>query len=94
MRVITSNWIRAAFGAQGSAIALVASLFFSVVVAVQAADPAPAAKPVLTVTATRVQKSTLPLTLQANGNVAAWQEASVSAEVGGMRISDFAGQRR
>ena len=89
MRVITSNWIRAAFGAQGSAIALVASLFFSVVVAVQAADPAPAAKPVLTVTATRVQKSTLPLTLQANGNVAAWQEASVSAEVGGMRISDL-----
>jgi RND family efflux transporter MFP subunit len=89
MRVITSNWIRAAFGAQGSAIALVASLFFSVVVAVQAADPAPAAKPVLTVTATRVQKSTLPLTLQANGNVAAWQEASVSAEVGGMRIADL-----
>jgi RND family efflux transporter MFP subunit len=89
MRVITSNWKRAALGAHRSAIALVASLFVSVMVSVQAADPAPAAKPVLTVTATRVQKSTLPLTLQANGNVAAWQEASVSAEVAGMRISDL-----
>ena len=55
----------------------------------QAAEPAPAAKPALTVSTTRVQKTLLPLTLVANGNVAAWQEASVAAEVGGLRIADL-----
>ena len=55
----------------------------------QAAEPQPAAKPALTVSTTRVQKTMLPLTLVANGNVAAWQEASVSAEVGGLRIADL-----
>ena len=55
----------------------------------QAAQAQPAAKPALTVSTTRVQKTMLPLTLVANGNVAAWQEASVSAEVGGLRIADL-----
>jgi len=55
----------------------------------QAADAPTAAKPALTVSTTRVQKTMLPLTLVANGNVAAWQEASVSAEVGGLRIADL-----
>ena len=55
----------------------------------QAADAPPAVKPALTVSTTRVQKTMLPLTLVANGNVAAWQEASVSAEVGGLRIADL-----
>jgi len=55
----------------------------------QAADAPAAAKPALTVSTTRVQKTMLPLTLVANGNVAAWQEASVSAEVGGLRIADL-----
>ena len=91
MTVFTLNWKRTALGKPGHwfASALVAGLFFSVTVPARAADPAAPGKPVLTVTSTRVQKSTLPLTLQANGNVAAWQEASVSAEVGGMRISDL-----
>ena len=60
-----------------------------VVSGAQAAEPQPAAKPALTVSTTRVQKTMLPLTLVANGNVAAWQEASVSAEVGGLRIADL-----
>ncbi len=54
-----------------------------------AADAQAPAKPALTVSTTRVQKTMLPLTLVANGNVAAWQEASVSAEVGGLRIADL-----
>lgn len=54
-----------------------------------AAETAPVAKPALTVSTTRVQKTMLPITLVANGNVAAWQEASVSAEVGGLRIADL-----
>ena len=60
-----------------------------VVSGAQAAEPQPAAKPALTVSTTRVQKTMLPLALVANGNVAAWQEASVSAEVGGLRIADL-----
>lgn len=54
-----------------------------------AADVQAPGKPALTVSTTRVQKTLLPLTLVANGNVAAWQEASVSAEVGGLRIADL-----
>ncbi|WBY00123.1 efflux RND transporter periplasmic adaptor subunit [Ramlibacter tataouinensis] len=53
-----------------------------------AASPAAAPKPALTVTTTTPQASTLPVRLAANGNIAAWQEASVGAEAGGLRITD------
>jgi HlyD family secretion protein len=57
----------------------------------QAADDkaAPAApKPALTVTAVTPQESTLPVTLAANGSLYAWQEASVGAEVNGLRLAE------
>jgi RND family efflux transporter MFP subunit len=44
-------------------------------------------KPALTVTTTIPTTTMLPVTLAANGNLAAWQEASVGAEAGGLRIS-------
>ena len=47
-----------------------------------------AAKPALTVTTTTPQATTLPIRLAANGNIAAWQEASIGAEAGGLRISE------
>lgn len=47
----------------------------------------PAAKPALTVTTTSPTQAMLPLTLAANGNLAAWQEASVGAETAGLRIA-------
>ena len=46
-------------------------------------------KPVLTVTTITPRASTLPLQLQANGNVAAWQEASIGAEVNGLRLQEL-----
>lgn len=46
------------------------------------------AKPALTVATTTPQKAKLAVTLAANGNITAWQEASVGAEVAGLRISD------
>ncbi len=53
------------------------------------ADPAKTAvKPSLTVTTTTAQQAMLPLTLAANGNLAAWQEAVVGAEAGGLRIAE------
>lgn len=55
----------------------------------EAGKPAAAApKPALTVTTTTPQATTLPVRLAANGNIAAWQEASIGAETGGLRITE------
>jgi RND family efflux transporter MFP subunit len=48
----------------------------------------PAAKPALTVVLTQPQLEFLPLRVQANGNIAAWQEASIGAESDGLRLVD------
>ncbi|MDR7150091.1 RND family efflux transporter MFP subunit [Hydrogenophaga palleronii] len=48
-------------------------------------DAAP--KPSLTVTVAKPVRSSLPIRLQANGNITAWQEASVGAEVSGLRLA-------
>jgi HlyD family secretion protein len=54
-----------------------------------AGDPAKStARPALTVATTTPQKAKLPVTLAANGNITAWQEASVGAEVAGLRIAE------
>ncbi|MGV3571559.1 MAG: efflux RND transporter periplasmic adaptor subunit [Ramlibacter sp.] len=45
-------------------------------------------KPALTVTTTAPVQAMLPVTLEANGNLAAWQEASVGAEANGLRIAE------
>lgn len=47
-----------------------------------------AARPALTVTTTSPQRAALQVTLAANGNLMAWQEASVGAEVAGLRIAE------
>jgi RND family efflux transporter MFP subunit len=58
--------------------------------ATQAADDkkASTAKPALTVTTTKPVAARLPIKLAANGNVAAWQEASVSSESNGLRLTE------
>ncbi len=48
-----------------------------------AAEP----KPSLTVTVAQPERSSLPIRLQANGNITAWQEASVGAELNGLRLA-------
>jgi HlyD family secretion protein len=53
-----------------------------------AEEKAASPKPVLTVTTTTPQQAMLPLALAANGNLAAWQEASVGAEAGGLRVAE------
>lgn len=45
-------------------------------------------KPALTVSTVKAQKTSLPIRLTANGNVAAWQEAVISSESNGLRLSD------
>ncbi len=54
----------------------------------RAADEAPAdtARPALTVSTAQPQRGAVPLRLAANGNVAAWQEASIGAQSNGLRL--------
>jgi RND family efflux transporter MFP subunit len=51
------------------------------------AGDGPAPKPSMTVTVATPGTDQLSLQLQANGNIAAWQEASVGAEVAGLRLA-------
>jgi len=51
-----------------------------------AAVPTPS-KPALTVTTDTPRRAELPTRLAANGNVAAWQEASIGAEANGLRLA-------
>ncbi|RJG23934.1 efflux RND transporter periplasmic adaptor subunit [Massilia cavernae] len=46
------------------------------------------ARPALAVTAARPAAASLPLNLTANGNIAAWQEAVIGSELGGMRLTE------
>lgn len=52
-----------------------------------AAAPAGEARAAMTVTLDLPQRVSLALQLQANGSIAAWQEASVGAEVAGLRLA-------
>ncbi|MES2941214.1 MAG: efflux RND transporter periplasmic adaptor subunit [Pseudomonadota bacterium] len=54
----------------------------------KADDKKAAPRPSLTVTTATPQQVMLPVTLAANGNLAAWQEASVGAEAAGLRIAE------
>lgn len=66
----------------GAVLALV-----SVVVSAQAPPPKPV-KAALTVTLVTPQPAELPLRLAANGNITAWQEASIGTEIGGLRLAE------
>lgn len=55
----------------------------------QADDKAPvAAKAALTVTVAKPSASRLPITIGANGNITAWQEASIGSESNGLRLTE------
>ncbi len=60
-------------------------------VSVRAADDKTASaapKPALTVNITQAQPASLPVRVTANGNIAAWQEASVGTEANGLRLAE------
>jgi RND family efflux transporter MFP subunit len=50
-------------------------------------DKKGAIRPALTVTTVLPQRVSIPVKLAANGNIAAWQEASIGAEAGGLRLT-------
>ncbi len=57
-----------------------------------AAAPAATVRPALTVTTVQPRRESLPTTLAANGNIVAWQEASVGAEANGLRVAELHAQ--
>ena len=78
----------------GLALAAVLLVVFFVFVRKPAspAEPTPAGtsaapKAAMTVTVTQPSSDDLAIALQANGNVSAWQEASVGAELAGLRLA-------
>lgn len=76
-----------------TALPLVAGLGF-IVGRGHSAPPAaaPEVRPALNVEVVEPEFRELPLSLSANGSVAAWQEAVISAEVGGLRLAEIHAQ--
>jgi HlyD family secretion protein len=58
----------------------------------ESSTPAAGTKPSLTVSVIHATTATAPISLLANGNVAAWQEASVGAETAGLRVLELKAQ--
>ena len=76
---------------QSLALGCVFSLFVMLgakAVYAQGNAPKAQARPALTVTVTRAQTQNLSQRVSANGTVAAWQEASIGAEIGGLRLTE------
>lgn len=68
-------------------IAVLSLLYVSADAEAQDKKP-PVAKPALTVTVVTPVQADLPLSLAANGNIAAWQETIIGAEVNGLRLRE------
>ena len=80
------------FGAAGLAVLALGGV---AAISVYAQDSKPAAgatpaaaKPALTVTLASPQRAELPLSVAANGSVAAWQEAIIGAEAASLRLAE------
>jgi RND family efflux transporter MFP subunit len=81
-RLKPAAWIAIAIAA-----AVAALLFFMSRGPGEADKPAPP-KAALTVTTATPSAASLPIRLAANGNVAAWQEAVIGSEAGGLRLTE------
>ncbi len=87
-------WNRVVKTPRTSAVAGIIPVFFAVIAVLAmhacsgtADDAAVAvAKPALTVTITTPQPAMLPIRIFANGNITAWQEASIGTEANGLRL--------
>ena len=81
-----------AASAVAMAVALLLAPLGTLAQAPAANEKANAPKPALTVTVDAPSRATWSQTLSANGNVAAWQEASVGAEANGLRLAEVRAQ--
>ena len=78
---------RTAFVA-GTAAAIASVALVLTLRAHAADDKKPPPKPALSVVVTQPTRGSAPLRVTANGNVAAWQEASIGTEANGLRLAD------
>ncbi|GAB3546823.1 efflux RND transporter periplasmic adaptor subunit [Noviherbaspirillum agri] len=76
-------------------IIIALALAIGIGVALSLREPAPQAeklaaspKPAMTVTTVKPSRVPLPIRLAANGNIAAWQEASIGSESNGLRLAE------
>ena len=69
-------------------LAAAAALTLNVRAADDKVAPSAPARAALTVNVTQPQAAALPVRVNANGNIAAWQEASVGTEANGLRLAD------
>ena len=76
----------------GAIAATAIGMLLGAVAHAQSAKPAPTAKPALTVKWVQASLQAMPSKLPANGTIAPWAEAVVSAEVGGYRLSQVRAQ--
>ena len=72
-------------GIAATGVVVAAALFFAL--RPKTPEAAAVVRPALTVTVTAPQRSSLPVKLAANGNIAAWQEASIGTEAPGLRLT-------
>lgn len=74
------------------ALVLAGGLGLLLVLAPRREKPQPDNKPTpaMTVTATKALERSWPMTIAASGAIAPWQEASISAQIGGYRLIDVA----
>ncbi|MGQ7260796.1 efflux RND transporter periplasmic adaptor subunit [Vreelandella sp. V005] len=76
-------------GGMVAVIASAAALAFMQAVSAQSDGVAePTAQPSLSVNVTTLAPQTLPTTIAANGDIAAWQEIIIGTEIGGLRLVD------
>lgn len=68
--------------------ALIAALAVRTFSRAENAETTDVAKPALTVAATILQPALLPIRISANGNIMAWQEASIGSEANGLRLTE------
>ena len=72
----------------GGALVFCATAFFALESSAADDKPAAAPKPAMTVTTAMPQAGAWPLQLNANGNIAAWQEAVIGSEASGLRLTE------
>lgn len=84
MRTIRPKFLAAALLALAAA-----GLLFWFFSRERAAPAQPVVRPALTVSTALPQQVSLPTTLAANGNIMAWQEAIIGAEMGGLRLTQL-----
>lgn len=85
---ITSVSVAVLIGVMSVALGLVLLVPTAAQAASSASAAPPANRPALVVNTVRPQKSDIADTLSANGSINAWQEASIGAEVNGLRIAE------